>query len=122
VRHLRERAVSPEVAVARRYRSTYWVNEVRAYMIGNIDGRPVANKIEPGEGSGMLIPVWTVDGRSPYHEYRADFPAETTDRRTGKRKIKKYRRPPGSGNVLDVHPLVRERLLTTRDRSSSLRE
>lgn len=60
----------------------------------------------------MLIPVWTVDGRSPYHEYRADIPAETTDRRTGKRKIKKYRRPPGSGNVLDVHPFVRERLLT----------
>jgi hypothetical protein len=115
VRHLRNRAVSPEVAVARRYRSTYRVDEVRAYMVGNIDGRPVANKIEPGEGSGMLIPVWTVDGRSPYHEYRPDFPAETTDRRTGKRKIKKYRRPPGSGNVLDVHPFVRERLLTTRE-------
>jgi hypothetical protein len=40
---------------------------------------------------------------------------ETTDRRTGKRKIKKYRRPPGSGNVLDVHPFVRERLRTTRE-------
>ena len=75
VRHLRNRAVSPEVAVARRYRSTYRVDEVRAYMVGNIDGRPVANKIAPGEGSGMLIPVWTVDGRSPYHEYRPDFPA-----------------------------------------------
>src|SRR4029453_12568700 len=34
VRHLQERAVSPEVAVARRYRSTLWVDEVRAYMVG----------------------------------------------------------------------------------------
>lgn len=116
VRHLRDRAVSPAVAVARRYRSTYWVDEVRAYMIGmDKDRRPVRNKIEPGEGSGMLIPIRTIDGRSPYHEYRADFPAETTNRKTGKRTIKKYRRPFGCGNVLDVHPFVRERLLTTKD-------
>jgi hypothetical protein len=48
VRHLRDRAVSPEVAVARRYRSTYWVDEVRAYMVGrDKDGRPVPNRIEP---------------------------------------------------------------------------
>lgn len=52
VRHLRERAVSPEVAVARRYRSTFFADEVRAYMVGNIDGRPVANKIEPARGQG----------------------------------------------------------------------
>ena len=83
------------------------------YMIGqDKDGRPVRNKIEPGEVSGMLIPVWTVDGRSPYHEYRPDFPGVKTNPKTGKRRNNKY-----SALRMRQRPrrpsFVRERLLTT---------
>jgi hypothetical protein len=117
VRHLQDGADSPQVAVARRYRSTRRGDEAKAYMIGTgKDGQPVPNKIEPAQGSGMLIPVWTIDGTSPFHEYRPDVPPAKIDPKTGKRKIdRKYLRPPGTGNVLDVHPFVRERLLTTRE-------
>ena len=88
---LRDSAISEEVAIARGYRS-YTLEEARE--------RRYAAK-----SSGLFIPRHRVDGRQDGFQLRPDDPRSSKEG-----KPIKYESPAGQRNILDINPLVRERL------------
>ena len=91
---LRDSAITDEVARARGYRSVALKAE-----LGRLDfGR--AQRQVPG----LLIPVHSVFGEVPHHQYRPDTPREKRGRPV------KYETPFKTRMVLDVHPANREGL------------
>ena len=89
-----QRAIDPEVATERGYRS---VEGVGARALGYV-GRNAR--------AGLAIPLHTVWGDQwgePWAQLRPDDPV-VEELPGGKRKVHKYLRPTGSQTVLDVHP------------------
>jgi hypothetical protein len=99
VRLLQERAIAPEVAKARGYRSAPWKEYALKY--GDFSQSSIGAKW----GGGLLIPVRPVEGGVAWWQYRPDRPRAG---RNGK-KIK-YLTPKGAAMRLDVHPSMRHHL------------
>jgi hypothetical protein len=96
---LQDRAISPEVAKARGYRSAPWKEYALKYGDFSQSSMGIAG------GPGLLIPVRSVVGRIAWWQYRPDLPRAG---REGK-KIK-YLTPKGASMRLDVHPAMRHLL------------
>jgi hypothetical protein len=90
---LAERAIKPEVAKARGYRSAPWKEYALKY------GDFSQSTMGAYGGGGLLIPVWSVEGRITWWQCRPDHPRSG---RNGK-KIK-YVTPKGAPMRLGVHP------------------
>ena len=86
-------AISPEVAIARGYRS-----------IGRAEARELGFKGAQAR-PGLLIPLWRVDGRPGGYQLRPDEPRLSKDG-----KPIKYETPRGQANILDVPPTVLHKL------------
>lgn len=84
-------AITPDVAAERGYYSE------------TVKARLREMRLPPCPG--LLIPVWTVDGRVAYHQLRPDEPRSDKNG-----KPRKYETPYGARNVLDVHPRSRAAL------------
>ena len=91
------RAVSAEVAAARGYRS---VGKAKARDLGFTGSQA---------RSGLLIPLWHVDGQPGGYQLRPDDPRTTKDG-----KPIKYETPKGQRNILDVPPTVQNELHKAR--------
>ncbi|MBI4282470.1 MAG: DUF3854 domain-containing protein [Chloroflexi bacterium] len=85
------RGVSPEVALARGCHS--------------YDALEAKERKYAAKGSGLYIPRWRVDGRQDGFQFRPDSPRLKADG-----SPIKYESPAGQRNILDVNPLMRERL------------
>lgn len=69
VRLLQQRAITPEVAKARGYRSAPWKEYALKY------GDFSQSSMGTCGGGGLLIPVWSVERRITWWQYRPDHPA-----------------------------------------------
>jgi hypothetical protein len=99
VRLLQERVITPEVAKARGYRSAPW----KEYALKHGDFSQ--SSMGTYGGAGLLIPVWSVEGRIAWWQYRPDHP------RTGREgKPIKYLTPKNAPMRLDVHPWMKRHL------------
>lgn len=92
---LRASGITPEVAVARGYKSA----DTRATLARY--GFSKAQRIVPG----LLIPVYGMDGRIRFYQYRPDDP-----RFNGEGKPVKYETPPNVRMAVDAHPMIRNQL------------
>jgi hypothetical protein len=114
---LRESAIDPEVARERGYFSAISASDLKAVGLPTA----VSTWVDAGCGCcgpsdvmwgkaplshGLAFPIRNINGDIAFHMLRPDRPR--LDRNF---KPVKYERPPGSRNVLDVHPRVREQLL-----------
>jgi hypothetical protein len=88
-------AISPKVAAARGYWSAQKKTELRQLGFGQIQC------IVPA----LVVPVWTVIGEIGAYQIRPDQPRISHDG-----KPIKYETPGKSHMVLDVHPLIREKV------------
>jgi hypothetical protein len=91
---IEESGISPEVALARGYRSITGKQELLDLGFSRAQCRVPA----------LLLPVWTVHGEIGTYQLRPDAPRQ----RQG--KDLKYETPAGSTMVVDVPPSVRDRL------------
>jgi Domain of unknown function (DUF3854) len=114
---LRDSAIHPSVAHERGYFSAINAGDLEAVGLPSHvytwveDGCGCAGPRgmrwgKAGLGPGLAFPVWNLDVEIAFHMLRPDNPRKDRDF-----KPIKYERPPGSRNVLDVHPRVREPLL-----------
>lgn len=91
---LDDSGISPDVALARGYRSAYAIDELAG------EGFTEPQRILPA----LLLPVWTVAGTVAFCQSRPDEP------RKSKGRVIKYETPTGQRMVLDVPPGAREDL------------
>jgi uncharacterized protein DUF3854/uncharacterized protein DUF927 len=89
-----ESAITREVASARGYRSVVSKAELRGLGFSASQSRVPA----------LLVPIWNVSGELASYQIRPDFP------RIRDGKPLKYETPAGTHMVLDVPPVVRDRL------------
>ncbi|MDP2729093.1 MAG: hypothetical protein Q8O55_01260, partial [Dehalococcoidales bacterium] len=89
-RHLSEGSgISPEVIKERGYRS----------LLGKSDLDKLGFSSAQQRVPGILIPLWSVDGKEAGFQLRPDHP-----RTNGRGKAVKYESPSGSSNRLDCPP------------------
>ena len=94
VKVLRDRAIRPKAIRARGYRSARSASEARRAGFGPGQARP-----------GLIVPIWTVNGETPYNVLRPDEP-----RVDSKGNPRKYETPAGRQLVVDVPPSTRSKL------------
>ena len=87
-------AIAPEVATARGYESVTDPHRLLGLGFSEAQARV----------PGLLNPLWNADGEVAGYQYRPDVPRE----RDG--KAIKYESPPRQRNVLDVNPLMKDKL------------
>lgn len=90
---LAERGIPPEMAEARGYRSITTKAD-----LGRRGFSPAQRRVP-----GLLIPLWRVDGKKGFAQYRPDDP-----RLNAEGKVVKYETPRRARMILDVHPFARE--------------
>ncbi len=93
--HILQSAIDPEVAKERGYKS----------VLGNTELKGLEFTKAQRRAPGLLIPVYSPDGKIAFHQFRPDNP-----RLDVKNKPIKYETPSGIGMRLDVHPRCREDL------------
>jgi hypothetical protein len=91
---IEESGITPEVALARGYRSVTEKTELL-----DLGFSPAQRRVP-----ALLLPVWTVRGEVGTYQLRPDTPRER------KGKPLRYETPAGSTMVVDVPPSVRDRL------------
>src|SRR3989304_5037381 len=95
-RHLSEGSgIAPEVIKERGYRS----------ILGKSDLEKIGFTSAQQRAPGILIPLWSVDGKEAGLQFRPDHP-----RTSGRDRPVKYESPAGSSNRLDC-PLCCQKIL-----------
>ena len=88
--HLQEGSgITPEVIRERGYRS----------LLGKSELQKIGFTPAQQRAPGILIPLWSVDGKEAGFQFRPDHP-----RTSGRGKAVKYESPAGSSNRLDCPP------------------
>ncbi len=92
---VQESKIDPAVIAERGYRS---ISE--AQELATLGFSPSQRSVP-----GLLMPIWSVDGKVESHIYRPDSP-----RFNQKKKVIKYENPAGKGLHLDCQPRCRSQL------------